>query len=62
MTKHKRFDCVEMKNRIQARLLERRQRLGDEEFGRRNLAALATSESPIARKWRRLAKQVRVVE
>lgn len=52
--KAKTFDCVAMKNRIQAELAEERSRLGDEEFRRRREQWLKTTTDPLARWWRSL--------
>ena len=56
MPKGKAFDCVEMKNSIQARLLEAYDGLTDEEVRQRIHDQLTTSDDIVARKWRRLAQ------
>lgn len=53
----KSFDCVEMKNQIQAKLLEERRLLGDREFERRQRQWLESSGEPLARWWRSLRSQ-----
>ena len=53
----KTFDCVEMKNRLQAELLEQEQRLGPEEIRRRRQHWLATGEDGLARWWRSISAQ-----
>ena len=52
MKKTKTFDCVEMKNKIQAQLAAEYRGLTDEERRRRIADELATSDNPVARKWR----------
>ena len=52
MKKTKTFDCVEMKNKIQARLAEEYRGLTDEERRRKIAHELASSDDPVARKWR----------
>ena len=54
MKKAKAFDCVRMKDEIQARLLREHKGLTDEQVRRRRARKLATSESPIAKLWREL--------
>lgn len=51
----KTFDCVEMKNRIQAKKREDEQRLGVAETRRRGEEWLARGDDPLARWWRTLA-------
>jgi hypothetical protein len=53
MTKGKKFDCVKMKNEIQARLAEEYRGLTDEQVQDLIHHKLATSNSPIARLWRK---------
>ncbi len=53
--KTKTFDCVEMKNRIQAELLAEEQRLGAEEVARRHEEWLKTSNDPLAVWWRNIS-------
>ena len=48
----KAFDCVEMKNRLQAALQEQELRLGPEEIRKRRQQWLATGEDGLARWWR----------
>jgi len=52
MTAKKKFDCVEMKNAIQAKMLEERRQLGEAEVIRRHRQWLASSDDPLARLWR----------
>jgi len=54
MIKHKTFDCVEMKNTIQARLQKEYEGLTPEEVRQRRRAKVEASDDPLARKWRRL--------
>ena len=51
----KTFDCVEMKNRIQAELLAEEKRVGGEEMARRRKAWLKNSDDPLAVWWRAAA-------
>ena len=51
----KRFDCVAMKNRIQAEQAQEYRGLTDEQVRRRIRRALAKSKSPVGRLWRALA-------
>lgn len=51
----KKFDCVKMKNDTQARQVEQRRGLPDEEIRRRIRHNLETSQSAVAKLWRRLA-------
>ena len=60
MKKPKTFDCVAMKNAIQAEMLKRQEGLSEEEIHRRRHEWLATSQDPIARKWRSLGAKARV--
>ena len=53
----RKFDCVEMKNRIQRELLEEEARIGEEEVRRRRREWLATSDSPLARLWREASER-----
>jgi len=50
----KTFDCVIMKNKIQARLLKERQGMSDAEVNALVQERLRTSKSPVAQLWRRL--------
>ena len=54
MKKAKEFDCVRMKDEIQARLTRQWRGLTDEEIRERIRRKLATSRSPIAKLWRKL--------
>jgi len=51
-SKIKTFDCVEMKNHIQAELLSEKARIGEEEFSRREKAWIETTDDPLAVWWR----------
>ncbi|MDZ4860148.1 MAG: hypothetical protein SGI88_14310 [Candidatus Hydrogenedentes bacterium] len=48
------FDCVEMKNRIQAEMLKEFNGITDEEIRQRINDMLETSDSLVARKWREI--------
>jgi hypothetical protein len=52
MIKKKSFDCVEMKNAIQAQLLKEHEGLSDEEIAHRRREWLETSKDPLAVWWR----------
>jgi hypothetical protein len=52
MKKNKEFDCVEMKNAIQAQLRKENEGLTDEEIARRRREWLETSDDPLAKWWR----------
>lgn len=52
--KHKTFDCVEMKNRIQQELREEEARVGAEEMRRRREDWLRTGQDELSRLWRKL--------
>ncbi|HEY4759854.1 MAG TPA: hypothetical protein VIH42_04670 [Thermoguttaceae bacterium] len=52
MKKNKQFDCVEMKNAIQAQLRKEHEGLTDEEIARRRREWLETSDDPLAKWWR----------
>jgi hypothetical protein len=54
MPQAKTFDCVEMKNQVQARLAEEYTRLGKAEQERRLRDELEHSDDVVARKWQRL--------
>ena len=54
--KKKAFDCVEMKNAIQAKLRKEYEGLTPEEVNEKRREKLATSDDVVARKWRRLAQ------
>lgn len=55
MKRAKDFDCVQMKNEIQARLLQEYHGLTDAEIQARIEQELATSSAPAAQFWRRIA-------
>lgn len=57
MKKSRAFDCVEMKDAAQARLREEYQGLTPDQVRKKREESLATSDSPVARKCRRLAEQ-----
>ncbi len=50
--KPKSFDCVEMKNSIQAHLRKEHKGLSDEEIDRRRRDWLEKSDDPLAKWWR----------
>ena len=52
MKKAKAFDCVKMKDRIQARLAREWRGLTDEQIRRRIRDEMAKSNDPISRLWR----------
>lgn len=52
MKKAKEFDCVEMKDRIQERMLRRQAGMTDQECREDIRRILATSDSPVAKMWR----------
>jgi len=54
MKKTKKFDCVRLKDEIQARLTRQWRGLTDKEIRERIQQELATSKSPIAQLWRKL--------
>lgn len=54
----KTFDCVEMKNRLQAELKDREARLGAEEMRRQQHQWLERGDDPLARWWRSLSNIV----
>jgi len=56
MKKNKSFDCVEMKNAIQAKLQKEYEGLTSEQVREKRQKKLATSEKDVALKWRRLAQ------
>lgn len=56
MAKKKAYDCVEMKNAIQAKQREEYAGLTDDEVRARIEQKLATSDDPVARKWRAAGK------
>lgn len=51
------FDCVEMKNRIQSKLLREYEGLTAEEERRKRLRKLETADSPAARLWQAACKR-----
>jgi hypothetical protein len=55
MKKAKAFDCVRLKDEIQARLMREWRGLTDEEIRERIRRRLAQSQSPIAKLWRAVA-------
>ena len=57
MGKKKSFDCVEMKNEIQARHRQEYTGLSDDEVQARVEQKLATSDDPVARKWRAIGQK-----
>ncbi len=52
----KKFDCVKIKDEIQAKLAQEYEGLSGEEIRERTKQKLAVSRSPVARLWRSLAK------
>jgi hypothetical protein len=50
--KNKDFNCVQMKNELQARMAERYKGLSDEEIARRRREWLEKSDDPLAKWWR----------
>ena len=54
MKKPKEFDCVRFKDELQARLMREYKGLTDEQIRRRRARKLATSQTPIAKLWRKL--------
>ena len=54
MKKQKEFDCVRLKDEIQAKLTREWRGLTDEEVRVRIRQKLAASKSPIAKLWRKL--------
>ncbi len=55
--KTKQFDCLAMKDEIQAKLYEERQRLGDQEQIRRMRHRLATSDDPLSKWFRAVSRK-----
>jgi hypothetical protein len=53
MAKKKSFDCVEMKNNIQAKLYEQTKDMTDEEYRNYIRTTLETSDSSICKLWRK---------
>lgn len=54
MRERKDFDCVEMKNAIQARLRDEREDMTDAEIRAEIREKLASSNHPVAAKWRQI--------
>ncbi|MCX5739919.1 MAG: hypothetical protein NTZ61_15750 [Proteobacteria bacterium] len=54
MKKLKEFDCVRMKDEIQARLMREYKGMTDKQIRERIRQKLATSQTPIAKLWRKL--------
>jgi hypothetical protein len=54
MKMNKNFDCVEMKNAIQAKIRKENEGLSDEEIARRRHEWLEKSDDPLAQWWRSL--------
>ncbi|MGA2796881.1 MAG: hypothetical protein ABSE63_04830 [Thermoguttaceae bacterium] len=54
MKKNKSFDCVQMKNELQARMAKKYEGLSDEEIARRRREWLDNSDDPLAKWWRSL--------
>ena len=52
----KKFDCVAMKDEVQAKLTEECRGLDDEQAREQTLRKLAGSNGPVARLWRALAR------
>ena len=57
MPAKKSFDCVEMKNQIQARIMADDEGLSDAEIRSRRQRMLETSDSLVARKWREIRER-----
>jgi hypothetical protein len=53
----KEFDCVEMKNEIQQKLSQQRKRMSDAEIEEQMEQKLRTSQSPMAKLWRKIEKK-----
>ncbi|MHC4473122.1 MAG: hypothetical protein ACYTDY_05915 [Planctomycetota bacterium] len=51
------FDCVAMKDRIQAEILEERERLGEDEQLEQHREWLERSDEPLARWWREVSRR-----
>jgi hypothetical protein len=54
MKKPKEFDCVRFKDELQARLMREYEGLTEEQIRKRTARKLATSQTPIAKLWRKL--------
>jgi type VI protein secretion system component VasK len=57
MKKAKRFDCVQMKNDIQAGMRHKYRGMTDAEIQADIEQQLATSDSPVAKLWRQVARE-----
>ncbi len=57
MKKQKQFDCVQMKNAIQARRRQEYAGLTDEQVRERIAQRLADSDDIVARKWRKITNR-----
>jgi hypothetical protein len=57
MRTRKAFDCVEMKNRIQAQLIKKWEGKTDAEIRREVYSELQGSKSPVAEFWRKAQKK-----
>ncbi len=55
----KKFDCVKVKDELQARLIEEYGGLSGEEIRKRTQQKLAASDGPVGRLWLSLAKPLR---
>ena len=62
MKKAKHFDCVKMKNDIQARMLRKYRGMTDAEIQADMEHDLATSNSPVAQFWRRITGKTEPVQ
>ncbi len=52
----RKFDCVKVKDEIQAKLADEYDGLSSEEIRERTQRKLAASDSPVAKLWRSLAR------
>jgi len=52
MMKNKKFDCVQMKNALQACMAKENEGLSDEEIARRRREWLEKFDDPLAKWWR----------
>lgn len=57
MKKPKQFDCIQMKNDIQAGMLRKYRGMTDDEIQADIERQLATSDSPVANLWRQAAQE-----
>jgi hypothetical protein len=62
MKKAKQFDCVKMKNDIQAKLRLRYRGMTDDQIQAAMERGLASSDSPPARLWRRLTGRPKIAK